>query len=372
MRRLARVVALIAVLALIAATCGEDEPAPTAAPAPTTTAAPAPTTAAAPAPTTAAAPAPTTAAPLEKITVRTPFKFNAYDMAYSMGVAQGFCEENGLDVTIELGAGSGAVIQTVASRQDDFAGVDGGVGMQAISNEDIPVKFLAVHLQKAPMGFITRPETPWEDPSSFVENDLVMVSSPGSGELTLLPAVLEQYGLTVEDINLQLVDFQARIPVWLEQGDKGVIAGFATGDLLRARAEVPDAEYDSYANYGITSYSVGVVTHTSMIEERPDIVRAFVDCVTRGYQYALDNPEEAVRISLTMVEDVAEDLLINGINVILDGREYETPATAGSGAVGTMSAEDWEAMAQLYFDLGAITEIKPTDRYFTNEFLPGG
>ena len=93
-----------------------------------------------------------TAAPLEKITVRTPFKFNAYDMAYSMGVARGFCEENGLDVTIEFGAGSGAVIQTVASRQDDFAGVDGGVAMQAISNEDVPVKYLAVHLQKGADG----------------------------------------------------------------------------------------------------------------------------------------------------------------------------------------------------------------------------
>ena len=343
MRRLARAITMLAVLALITAACGDDD----------------------------AAPAATAAPELEKVTVRTAFKFNAYDMAYSMGVAKGFCEENGLDVTIEQGQGSASTIQTVASRQDDFGGVDGGAAMQAISNEDVPIRFLAVHLQKAPMGFITRPETPWVDPSSFAENDLLMVGSPGSGEFVLLPAILEQFGMTVDDIELQLVDFQARIPVWLEQGDKGVIAGFATGDLLRARAEVPEANYDSYANYGIISYSVGVLTHTAMIEERPDLVRAFVDCVTRGYQYALDNPEEAVTLSVDMIDDVTAELLTGGINVILNGREYETAATAGQ-VVGTMADSDWATMAKLYADLGAIDEAKPTETYYTNEFLPSG
>ena len=357
MGHLTRVMTILAVFALVAAACGSDEADST--------------TAATEAVTTTAAPTTMAAPELEKVTVRTPFAFNAYDMAYSMGVAKGFCEENGLDVTIELGSGSGAVIQTVASRQDDFAGVDGGVAMQAISNEDVPVKFLAVHLQKAPMGFITRPETPWVDPTSFVDNDLVMISSAGSGELTLLPAILEQYGLTMDDIELQLVDFQSRIPVWLEQGDRGVIVGFATGDLLRARAEVPDAEYDSYANYDIKSYSVGVMTHTAMIDERPELVSAFVDCVTRGYQYALDNPEEAVRLSVEMFEDVSPDLLTGGINVIIDSREYETDATAGL-VLGTMAESDWAEMAALYERLGAIDEAKPTDRYYTNEFLPSG
>lgn len=353
MRKAWRWLAVLAVIALIAAACGDDDV--------TTTTAGVTTTAG----------ATTTAAPqleMTDVNVRTAFRFNAYDMGYTVAKAKGFYEEVGLNVTIDQGQGSSATIQTVASGADDFGGADAGTAVRAISNEDVPIRFLAVHLQKTPMGFIHTPGSPWAGPESL--KDLILVSSAGSGELAILPAIYEQYDMTEDDVKeIRLVDFQSRIPVFLEAGDEGIIVGFATGDLLRARAVNPDVIYDAFSNYNIHSFSVGIIANTSMIENNPNTVRAFVEATTRGLQYALDNPDEAVQLSLGLIPDVSGDLLTAGINVMLDGKEYVTPASEGL-VLGTTVDADWTAMLELYQGLGSLDTIKPLSEYYTNEYLP--
>jgi len=361
--RSARRLAVLGALVMLVGACGGDTTTTTDG---TTTAA---STITAPETTTTGAEASTTTEnALTDVTVRTAFRFNAYDMPFSVGIAKGFYEDAGLNVTLAQGEGSSSTIQTVASGADDFGGADASAGVLAISNEDVPIKYLSVLLQKTPQGFIHTPGADWSDPESL--RDMILVSSAGSAELTVLPAILQQYDMTMDDIGeVRLVDFQSRIPVFLETGDEGVIIGFATGDLIRARSQNPDLLYDSWANYGVQVFSIGIITNTSMIENNPDIVRAFVEGTTRGYQYALDNPEEAVSLSVEMVEDVDEELLREGLKVIIEGEEYQTDRSAGM-VVGTTDDADWVSMLELYESLGSIETVKPTSEYYTNEFVP--
>lgn len=302
--------------------------------------------------------------PLEAVTVRTAYQFNAYDIPLAVAKEQGFYEKQGLDVTVALGTGSSATIATVAGGRDDFGSTDMGTTVTAIANQDVPVKTIGVYLQKTPMGFIYKGD-------GFSVKDLpnrTVISSAGAAELTILPAVLKQAGLSEDDVKIRLVNIQSRVPLLLKTPD-AVLLGFATGDLLRAQLKDPSIGYDSYLNHGIQVYGIGLIAGQRLIDSDPDKVRSFVTATSEGWQYMLDHPEEAIDIAVKAFPDVDRELLQKGMDVILDDQVH-TEATAGM-PLGQSAESDWKAMVDLLTDLGVLTSEKPLDRYFTNEFIDG-
>ena len=296
----------------------------------------------------------------KRVTVRTAYQFNAYDIPLAVAKEKGFYEKRGLDVNIALGSGSSATVATVASGRDDFGSTDMGTTVTSIANQDVPVKTIGVYLQKTPQGFINK--------GDFDVTDLpnrTLISSAGAAELTILPAVLESAGLTMDDINVRLVNIQSRVPLFLKTPD-AVLLGFATGDLLRAQLEDPSVGYDSYANHGIQVYGIGLIASQQKIDSDPETVEAFVQGTTEGWQYTLDNPEESIDIAIKQFPDVDRKLLEEGLNVVLDDQVH-TEATAGE-PLGVSAESDWKAMIDLLTDLKVLKASKPLDSYYTNEF----
>jgi NitT/TauT family transport system substrate-binding protein len=303
---------------------------------------------------------------LQDISVRTDYAFNGYNTPYTLALERGFYEDEGLNVTIELGTGSGVTVQTVSSGADDFGIADSGTVALAISNEDVPVKMLSVFLQEVPTGFILRPDMDFEDPSDL--KGKVFVGSAGSNEMIYLPALLEDYGLTEDDLEIRLVDFQGRMTTFLSE-PTAVLAGFATGDFLRAQAQMPDVVYRSFAEFGIQAYGTGLIANTKMIEDDPDTVRKFLRATLKGWKAALESRSDAVQSGLNAFPDVSEKLLTDGLNLTLD-ELLHSPATEGR-PVGWMAESDWSAMLSLFEELGLIDQALDVDRYYTNEFIPG-
>jgi NitT/TauT family transport system substrate-binding protein len=302
---------------------------------------------------------------LESVTVRTAYQFNAYDIPLVVAKAKGFYEKRGLDVTVGQGTGSSATIATVASGRDDFGATDMGTTVTAIANQDVPVKTVGVYLQKTPMGFIHK----GDDFDVSQLPDRTVISSAGAAELTILPAVLERAGLSMDDINVRLVNIQSRVPLLLRTSD-AVLLGFATGDLLRAQIQDESIGYESYTDHGIQVYGIGLIANRRTIESEPDKVRAFVEATTEGWQYTLDNPEESIDLALEEFPDVDRELLERGLEVVADDQVH-TEATADL-PLGVSAEEDWKAMTGLLTDLGVLKKEKPLDDYYTNEFATAG
>ena len=64
--------------------------------------------------------------------------------------------------------------------------------------------------------------------------DKVVISSAGSADAKLLEPTLASANMKLDDVKLQLVDINARVPLFL-QTPGSFLTGFATGDLLRVR-----------------------------------------------------------------------------------------------------------------------------------------
>lgn len=300
----------------------------------------------------------------DPVVLRTDYKFNGYIAPFALALERGFYKEEGLDVSIEQGQGSGTTIQTVASGADTFGLADAATMVFGVSAQGIPVKLLSVYTQTATMGLIYHPDSTFTGDLAAIEGQVV-ISSAGAADLRLLDPALASVGLTPSDVEIQLVDINARVPLFL-QTPGAFLTGFATGDLLRVRSKLPDAKYVPYANYGVIAYGTGLIASESTIAENPDLVRKFVAASRKGWEAALEDPEAAVEASLKLYPDLDAQMLLDGLKIALE-EQLHTPATEGH-PIGWTDEGDWERMLGLMEQFAKLSPKEPST-YYTNDFI---
>jgi NitT/TauT family transport system substrate-binding protein len=299
-----------------------------------------------------------------KIVVRTDFRFNGYVSPLALAIDKGYYKEAGLDVTIEQGQGSSTTVQTVATGVDNFGLADSATAALGISAQNVPVKLVAVYNQTGTMGLIYHPDSAFTGELAFLKGKVV-ISSAGSADAKMLEPTLASAGLKMSDVQLQLVDINARVPLFL-QTPGAFLTGFATGDLLRVRSRLPGAKYVAFAKYGLTAYGTGLIVRNDTIARSPDLVRKFVAATQRGWEAAAKEPDAAVAASLKLYPDLSKDLLREGLKISLE-EQLHTPRTKGR-PVGWMDEDDWKQMLDVLKTYGGLTPKEPS-AYYTNQFI---
>jgi NitT/TauT family transport system substrate-binding protein len=299
-----------------------------------------------------------------KTVVRTDFKFNGYVSPLALAIAKGFYRDAGFDVAIEQGQGSSTTVQTVASGVDAFGLADAATTVLGITAQNVPVKIIAVYNQTGTMGLIYHPDSGWNGEIAALKGKVV-ISSAGSADAKMLEPTLASAGLKLDDVKLQLVDINARVPLFL-QTPGSFLTGFATGDLLRVRARLPAAKYVPYAHYGLIAYGTGLIARDEMIAKSPDLVKKFVAATRKGWEAAAKEPDAAVEASLKLYPDLSKELLREGLRISLE-EQLHTPSTKGH-PIGWTAEDDWKKMLGVLKSYSGITPREPA-AYYTNAFI---
>jgi NitT/TauT family transport system substrate-binding protein len=299
-----------------------------------------------------------------KVVVRTDFKFNGYISPLALAIERGFYKQAGLDVSIQQGQGSATTVQTVASGVDTFGLADSAVAVLGISAQNVPIKVVSVYNQTGTMGLIYHADSNWNGDLKALKGKVV-ISSAGSADAKLLEPALATVGMKVDDVQLQLVAVNARVPLFLRTSGS-FLTGFETGDYLRVRSQMPDAKYVPYTKYGVIAYGIGLIARDEMIEKDPDLVKKFVTATRQGWEAAAKDPEGAVAASLKLYSDLSPDLLRQGLKITLE-EQLHTPATKGH-PIGWTDEGDWTRMVQMLKNFGGLSP-KPLSDYYTNQFI---
>jgi NitT/TauT family transport system substrate-binding protein len=299
-----------------------------------------------------------------KIVVRTDFKFNGYVSPLALAIDKGYYKEAGFDVSIEQGQGSSTTVQTVATGVDTFGLADSAIAALGISMQNVPVKVVAVYNQTATMGLIYHPDSDFNGDLGSLKGKVV-ISSAGSADAKLLEPTLATAGMKLDDVQLQLVDINARVPLFLRTPNS-FQTGFATGDLLRVRSRLPGAKYVPYAKYGLVAYGIGLIANTGTIAKSPDVVRKFVAATQRGWQAAAKDLDAAVEASIKLYPDLSAEMLHEGLRISLE-EQLHTPSTVGH-PIGWTDEGDWRKMLGILKTYSGITPKEPST-YYTNQFV---
>jgi NitT/TauT family transport system substrate-binding protein len=210
-------------------------------------------------------------------------------------IERGFCEEAGLDVTIESARGSSESLTKLATGNSDIGNAGLGALLAARATEGIGVTALMSYYNEGPHAFFTLEGNGIE---KFADvGGAKIATSPFTSSNVYLPLVLKDNGLTEDDVTLIKTDPGALGPM-LATGQVDAIISWIT-DITRYRTQAADAGRElvvlPWSEAGLKLYSATLVASDKFLEEQPDVARRFVAAFRKSVEYMRDNPEDAAK-----------------------------------------------------------------------------
>ncbi len=277
--------------------------------------------------------------------------------------ALGYFEEAGIEVEIQQPPEDGAAV-LVASGKADF-----GVSFQdsmaaAISGEDaLPITAVAAMIQHNTSGIISRKGEGMDVPKGMEGHSYATWN--GAIELATLEEVVKADGgdfSKVELIPSTVTDEVSALKsdsvdsIWIFYGWAGV----------KTELEGVETDYFEFADIDpvFDYYTPVMIANNEFLKENPEMARAFLKAVAQGYEYAIENPEEAAAILCEAAPELDEELVIASQKYLAN--EYKADAEFW----GQIDADRWNGFFKWVNEKQLTEEEVPLDTAFTNEYLP--
>jgi ABC-type nitrate/sulfonate/bicarbonate transport system substrate-binding protein len=275
---------------------------------------------------------------------------------------KGYFEQAGLEVEI-IQPGEVYPEQAVIGGAADF-GVSFQEQVTLARADDVPIVSIAAIIQYNTSGFASRAALDVRSPADWEGLRYGSYGSPF--EAPTLRVLMECAG---GDFNkLEIVDTGYADPLALldeEQTDLAWIFYAWQGtqaDLKGIDLDVIMMEdwFDCIPDY----YTPVFITSEETIRERPQIVTAFLDAISKGYEYTIDHPHEAAAVLLKAVPELDEEL-VYASQAWLSPRYQADAIRWGEQELGV-----WQAYSAWMAQHSIIPEAIDAQQAFSNEFLP--
>lgn len=303
---------------------------------------------------------------LEKVVVSLDWTPNTNHTGLYVALANGYFKDAGFDVQI-VQPPEGDAIAACSSGQVQFA-----VGYQDLlapaftSETPMDVTAVAAILQHNSSCIISKDGAGMESPKGLEGNEFLTWESPV--ELAMMENVVEADGGDWSKVKLipntvtdeaQDVNANPNHAIWVYYG-WGVI-----------NAEVNDIEVDSFffkdINPVFDYYSPVLVANNKYINENPEKVKAFLAAVQKGYEFAIDKPEEAAQI---LIDGDDTGSLKGSETLVVESQKYMADEyIADADKWGYIDPARWNAFYNWLNDEKLVTEAIPENTGFTNDYL---
>lgn len=223
--------------------------------------------------------------------------FNAFGREAYAFVAdeKGYFAEQGLDVEIAIGSGSGENMAALASGAADFAPVDStGYILTKATGKVTGITAVGSVQQKSMVGIMTLDGYGITTPKDLEGRTLG--DQEGATTTTLFPTYAKLAGIDAAKVDIQPVA-AAELPGALAARQVDAIGQFVVGRPLiekaaGGKAAVPlpysDVMPDLYGHFLLTSDRIAA--------EDPELARTFTTALLKGLDHTLAHPEEAGQI----------------------------------------------------------------------------
>ena len=280
---------------------------------------------------------------------------------FEAAVEEGFYRDAGLDVTIVQGNGSANTAQLVANGRAQLAYAD-AVSVSQLIAKGAPMKIVATIYQSNPNAVMALKKTGIKSVKDLAGKKVGVPSA--SSQTTMLPLLLKSNNLKESDITMIDMPVASMVPALL-QGQVDAVLGSI--DAYQIQAEAQGAQLDVYrfADYGVPTVSTSIFASDSFLKENPEIVKKFIAASLKGWSFALDNPQKAIKDVKAVFPETNEKLATAELAAI-------TPLFCSGGAKYIGKAEDalWTKSQDLLSEVKLLPVGQDPKTYYTNAYLP--
>ncbi len=276
--------------------------------------------------------------------------------------ANGYFEEAGLAVKI-IQPGEVYPEAAVASGAADF-----GISFQEMVTlaraDDVPIVSIAAVIQHNTSGFasaaslnVTGPAdfeglrygsfgTPFEDPT------LEVLMNCMGGDFSQLEIVNTGWADPLALIAERQIDM-----AWIFYGWQGFGAQQQGIDL---NIVMMKDYFDCIPDY----YTPVVITRENIIANKPEVTKALMEALTRGYNFAIQNPDEAAELLLAAVPELDTEIVKASQHWLSEYYQADAPRW------GEQKESVWQDYTDWMVAHGILSAPISVSDAFSNEFLP--
>ena len=273
---------------------------------------------------------------------------------------QGYYEEEGLDVEI-IQPGQAGADQMVAGGNAQF-GVSYQEQVTLARIQDVPIVSIAAVIQHNTSGFASPVSKNIKTPKDFEGKKYGGWGSPV--EKAVLESLMNTVGADInklEIVNVGNTDFFTAVQrdvdfFWIYYGWTGVEAELRNEEINMIYL----TDYSEKLDY----YTPVLITSEKMIADDPETVEAFMRATAKGYQFAIDNPDQAAEILISMEPDLDAELVKASQQWLSPRYQDDAPRW------GEQKREVWQNYADWMLEHNLLEKALDVDAAFTNEFLP--
>ncbi|MEZ2127846.1 MULTISPECIES: ABC transporter substrate-binding protein [unclassified Sinorhizobium] len=283
-----------------------------------------------------------------------------------LGQQKGFFKEEGVELEIQEGRGSGPTVQAVAANNVTIGFAD-LTTMMALASKGAPVISIGSALQRSPFAVISLKEKGIDTPEKV--KGLTIATTAGDSPSQSWPLFLEKNGLKNSDFKTVSGDAKTKVNAVIT-GQADALLGFATdqGSQIEAATGKPITNM-LFADFGVNSIGSSFIVNMQTVESNPELLRKFMRAATRSFEYATQHPDEAVdAVRSTYPNAGNKESLMTGLKIAIPLFKSKETETLRPLRVTKTQVE--ETVATMI----AIGILKASDndasKYYTDAFLP--
>ncbi|MGM0880949.1 MAG: ABC transporter substrate-binding protein [Bacillota bacterium] len=298
--------------------------------------------------------------PLEKVQVVLDWTPNTNHTGLYVARDKGFFKEQGLDVEIIQPGQSGAD-QMVASGSVQF-GVSYQESITMARISDVPLVSIAAVIQHNTSGFASPLAEGIDSPEKFEGKTYGGWGAPV--EEAVIQSLMQEKKADVSKVNMVSIGDSDFFTAVKRDIDFAWIYYAWTGVEAELRGEKINMVYLTDYSDKLDYYTPVLVTNETMIAEKPEVVKAFTAAAAQGYQYAIDNPEDAAEILIKAEPDLNAELVRASQKWLSPKYQDDAPRW------GEQKLSVWENYSDWMFEHKLLEKELEAEKAFTNEFLP--
>jgi len=297
------------------------------------------------------------------------FKFEGPSALFLDGLDKGYYRAEGLDVTIDPGAGSIEPINRVASGAYDigFGDINTLIKFRD-QNPGTPVKAVFMVYNRPPFAVITRKSRGVLKPKDLEGKKLG--APAGDGAFAQWPIFVKANDIDASKVAIENVGFPVREPI-LAAGQVDAITGFSFTSYINLKdrgVPLDDIVVLLMADYGVNLYGNAIIVNPKFAAEKPEAVKAFLRAVTKSVKDTVRDPSDAVESVLKRNEIAKKDVELERLRMALRDNVV-TPEVKANGFGDVDPARLDQSIDQIAMTYAFKARPKAED-IFDPSFLP--
>lgn len=285
---------------------------------------------------------------------------------------KGYYREEGLDVKILRGQGSGDTVKRIAAGQGEVGIADISALIAARANTDVAVKAIALWYRRPPHGVFVRGDSPIKTSKELEGKKLAI--SPGNSHQILWPVFEKLSGLKPGSVTWVTMDAASMPPALIRSAVDAVPFFVVHEARIRKIAKQQNADIRvlaAWADLGFDVASTSLVAREETIAKDPEGLKAFLRATLKGADYAFRQKhfDEGVGYVVKSHPEVDPEGAVGAAQV---GARfvYASEVTSGKMAVGQFDPAQLEKTRDLYTQYLELKRKVGLEEIYTNDLLP--